>query len=544
MKNSKIEIRNSIEARNPKFEFEATELPQVLRRTPSLRYSEDSGLLATFRISSLIRISSLKIRISPLLFLCVLCVSAVKCSAQNAPRPNILFAIADDATWQHFSAYGCRFCNTPNFDRVAREGALFMNAFTPLPKCSPSRASILTGKYPWQLEEACDHYGVFPSKFKVFPDMLESAGYFVGYTGKGWGPGNWKKGGFTRNPAGNQFADVNLIPPTTGINKLDYASNFKIFLDAKPKDKPFCFWYGGFEPHRAYERDSGVKAGKKLEDVTVPPYLPDDPIVRGDLLDYAREIEWFDHHLGLMLDELLKRGEIDKTIIVVTADNGMPFPRDKGHIYEDACHLPLAIRWPGIVAPGTKIDDFVSFVDIAPTFVDIAGAQSTAMSGKSLINVLRGTSSARDHVILGREREDVGRPNDEGYPVRGVRTKDFFYTRNFKPDRWPAGNPETGYTDIDNSPTKTLIVERKDKFHDLALAKRGPEELYDLRSDPSCVKNVSDDPQYAQIKAKLWEQLKTELTEQQDPRIVGDGDVFDHYKSTAPRGRAWENRKN
>src|SRR4051794_25040524 len=135
--------------------------------------------------------------------------SAVR--AQPAPaarKPNILFCIADDASWPHMSAYGCRFVNTPNFDRVAHEGILFNNAFTPLPKCSPSRAAILTGRYPWQNEEAADHNGVFPAKFKVYPQLLEDAGYHVGFTGKGWGPGDFQRGGLKRNAAGPDFSQA------------------------------------------------------------------------------------------------------------------------------------------------------------------------------------------------------------------------------------------------------------------------------------------------------------------------------------------------
>jgi arylsulfatase A-like enzyme len=460
--------------------------------------------------------------------------------AGAADKPNILFAIADDATFAHFSAYGCPFVKTPNFDRIATEGALLNNCFTALPKCSPSRACILTGKYPWQLEDAADHYGIFPAKFKVYPDILEQNGYFVGFTGKGWGPGDFKKGGFKRNPAGTLYNERKLKPPTSGISNVDYAANFEDFLKQRAKDQPFCFWYGGHEPHRPYQQGSGEKAGGKLGDVIVPPYLPDHPIVRGDLLDYGREIEWFDAQLGRMLKMLDDQGLAQNTIVIVTSDNGMPFPRVKGHIYEDACHLPMAIRWPGVVNPGRVIDDFVSFVDLAPTYLDIAGIEAKDMTGQSMVGLLKGTSPGRDHVIVGREREDIGRPNDEGYPVRGIRTKEFFYAHNFKPDRWPAGPPETGFTDIDNSPTKTLIVSNHDKFYDLALSKRGEEELYDLTTDPGCTKNLADDPKFAQAREALWSKLRTELTEQKDPRILGNGDVFDQYKSVAPRKNAWD----
>lgn len=202
-------------------------------------------------------------------------------------RPNILLAIADDWSWPHAGAYGCKFVKTPAFDRVAREGVLFNRAFCASPGCSPSRAALLTGRQTWQIEQAGTHASSFPSKYLVYPDILEKAGYYVGFTGKGWAPGNWKAGGRTRNPAGPEYNDLKLKPPYSGINKIDYAGNFKAFLSQKPKDKPFCFWYGGHEPHRAYEEGSGLKEGKKPEEVVVPPFLPDAPVIRSDELDYA-----------------------------------------------------------------------------------------------------------------------------------------------------------------------------------------------------------------------------------------------------------------
>lgn len=484
--------------------------------------------------------------ILPSLYLILLVPIFSSTTQAQTTRPNILFAIADDASWKHFGAYGCRFVRTPAFDRVAREGVLFTHAYTPTPKCSPSRAALLTGRNPWQLEEAANHYGLFPKKFDVFPDLLEKQGYFVGFTGKGWGPGEWKQAGRSRNPCGPAFNRRKVKSPRPDISANDYAGNLEEFLQQRPGDKPFCFWYGGHEPHRGYVRGSGVSAGRKLSDAVVPPYLPDDEIVRGDLLDYGLEIEHFDDHLGKMLAILEAAGELENTLIVITSDNGMPFPRVKGHIYEDACHMPLAIRW-GAKAKGARVaEDFVSLIDIAPTFLEAAGlAKHPEMTGQSLMQILVSDKSgqvdpSRDHVLLGRERCDVGRPNDAGYPVRAIRTKEHFYARNFAPERWPAGPPETGYTDIDDSPTKSLLIERKDQFFDLAIAKRGAEELYDVRSDPACVKNLADDPKLAETKQALWAKLEAELREQNDPRILGQGQIFETYKSFAPRRRSWD----
>jgi uncharacterized sulfatase len=282
-----------------------------------------------------------------------------RCAAATAggPRPNVLVAIADDQSFAHTSAAGFKAVRTPAFDRVAREGVLFRNGFAGSPGCSPSRAALLTGRHTWQIEEAGTHLCSFPKKYAVYPDLLEADGYAVGYTGKGWGPGNWKISGRTRNPAGPAFNQRKLTPPTSGISKVDYAGNFGEFLATRQKGQPFCFWYGATEPHLDYEKGSGLKAGKRLEDGVVPPFLPDTPEVRGEILDYCLEIEWFDTQLGKMLAMLEAAGELDNTLVIVTADNGMPFPRAKATCYEYGIHEPLAIRWPARASGGRAVDD-------------------------------------------------------------------------------------------------------------------------------------------------------------------------------------------
>jgi arylsulfatase A-like enzyme len=468
--------------------------------------------------------------------------------------PNILFAVADDAS--HMGAYGHRFVKTPSFDQVAQHGVLFTNAFTSNPKCAPSRASILTGMHSWQLEEAGNHFGVFPAKFAVFPDLLEQAGYHIGYTGKGWAPGDWKAGGFTRNPAGPEYNDVRLDPPeNTGISRIDYAGNFEAFLEAQPGEAPFFFWYGGHEPHRDYVEGEGERAGKNIDDVDVPPYLPDDDIVRSDLLDYAHEIEWFDQHLGRMLDSLARTGQLHNTFVVVTSDNGMPFPRVKGQMYEQDFNLPLAIRWDAQVPGGRVVDDLVSFIDFAPTFLEAAKVAShPQIEGMSLIDLLISHESGaidpeRDRVYLGRERHDIGRENDLGYPVRCIRTRDFLYVRNFHPERWPAGNPQTGFTNVDDSPTKTLVLDqyykhRTDHYFELAFAKRPAEELYNITTDPACLTNLADDPHHQTIKNELWRDLERKLVQTSDPRALGYGDVFETYDYKGAAGHSWRSYLN
>ncbi|WP_254412632.1 sulfatase family protein [Dyadobacter diqingensis] len=470
-------------------------------------------------------------------------------------RPNILFCIADDATFRHLSAYGCKWVQTPAFDRVAKEGLLFTNAYTPNAKCSPSRSCILTGRNSWQLEEAANHVPDFPVQFKTFVEVLGENGYETGFTGKGWAPGNpGQINGKVRQLTGRVFNNKKLDAPTTAISATDYAGNLETFLKQKPADKPFCFWYGGHEPHRSYEYGSGVAKGeRKLSDIDeVPAFWMDNEVVRNDMLDYGYEIEYFDRQLQKILDILAKNNELQNTLVIVTSDNGMPFPRAKGHAYEYSNHLPLAVMWKnGIKDPGRKVEDYVSFIDFAPTFLELAGITKSVMkpmAGKSLTGIFkRAKQPRRDHVLIGKERNDVGRPDDQGYPVRGIVKDHFLYIRNYEPDRWPTGNPETGYMDTDGSPTKTAIlnagrVDRTDQLWKLSFGKRPFEELYDLRKDPYTVVNLADKKDVQQMKISLRTQMEQELKAQQDPRMSGKGYLFDQYPYAESKVRDYYNR--
>jgi len=467
-------------------------------------------------------------------------------SAQSASRPNLLFVIADDWGHGHAGAYGAKWVRTPNFDRVAAEGVLFTNTFTSNPKCSPCRATILTGRNSWQLKEAVSHFSIFPNEFPVYPALLQESGYFVGLTGKGWGPGDFKSTGFKHNPAGLSFDRFKTKPPYTGIGANDYARNFEDFLSQKPAGQPFCFWLGGTEPHRAYEQGSGVRAGRNPADVVVPKYLPDHAVVRSDMLDYALEVEYFDSHLGRAMAALEKAGQLDNTMIVVTSDHGMPFPRVKGQIFEHGFHIPLAIRWGKNIGQGRMVDDFINTRDFAPTFLELCGRMAPpSMTGRSFLDVLKSgksgsVDSARNVMLVGKERHDIGRPNDAGYPVRAIRTPEFLYIRNYTPDAWPAGNPETGYTNVDPSPTKEFILRTFDEYYKLSFGKRPAEMLFAIREDADCMKNLATDPNFAQIKRELRDRMDKMLRDEGDPRALGHADFFDTIEYTGPQRHSYE----
>lgn len=481
--------------------------------------------------------------------LALVMLSFVASGARAADPPNILFIIADDASRDSMGVYGSTYVKTPNFDRIAREGVLLTQAYNCNPKCAPARACLLTGRYSWQLEEACNHNPFLSEKWAFYPSLLQQGGYFVGYTGKGWGPGMYQGSSAGRsktamNPAGQPFNQITLRPPYKGISNTDYAGNFAAFLEAKPASQPFCFWLGTREPHRGYGKDNWKLDGRNLDDVTVPAYYPDNETIRGDLADYAIEVEWFDTHIGRALDELKRRKLLENTLVIATSDHGMPFPRVKGQIYDDGFHVPLAVRWGDRIGSGRVVTDFVTFPDLAPTLLELAGVEKhLQMTGASFAKQLLSKKSGRidaqrDHTLLGKERHDIGRTDGEllsvAYPARAIRNDSYLYVRNFEALRWPVGDPEYGLLNCDGSPTKSFLTQLSDgdpdfRFYQMSFGKRPEEELYDMVKDSDCVHNLAGHADYKQIKSRLWSQLKAELTAQGDPRILGKGKIFDFY---------------
>ncbi len=450
--------------------------------------------------------------------------AAAQAAGQPAgSQPSILFAIADDWGYPNAGVYGDKVVRTPNFDRLAGQGVLFKRAYCVTPSCTPSRASILTGRPPHQLEEGGNLWGSLPREFKVYPNLLEKAGYVVGCTRKGWGPGNHEAGGRTRNPAGPGFR------------------NFAEFLKTVPADRPFSFWFGSHDPHRPYEAGSGITSGLRPQDVVVPPFLPDAPAVRSDLLDYYAEVERFDREVGELLKQLEAAGRAENTLVVVTSDNGMPFPRAKANLYEAGTHLPLAIRWPAGLKGGRVVDELVSFADFAPTFLQAAGLQAPKeMVGRSLLGLLADQAApGRDRVFLERERHANVRAGNLSYPSRAIRTREFLYIRNLRPQLWPAGDPEREgamgvFGDIDASPTKQLLLDRRDdpaiaRFFRLACEKRPAEELYDLAADPDELNNLADKPEFADAKRRLRTDLDRWMKDAADPRAAGEDARWDNY---------------
>jgi N-sulfoglucosamine sulfohydrolase len=494
-------------------------------------------------------------------------------------KPNIVFAFADD--WGRYASAYRKFegdkslnalLDTPNFDRVSREGAIFKNAFVPAPSCTPCRSSILSGSYFWQTGMgAILHGAVWDETIPTYPLELEKDGYHIGYTYKVWAPGTAKNAPYGAErtmyePAGKHFRRFSAYATkmagehgVEGAKQLlldETRDNFDAFLADREEGQPFCYWWGPTNTHRTWEKGSGKGLWNiEPDDLKgrLPDFLPDVHDIREDVGDYLGECMAVDAGVGVLLERLEEIGELDNTLFVISGDHGIPgFPRAKCNLYDIGSEVALAARWPGRIPPGREIDDYVNLMDLAPTFMEAAGSVVPAtMTARSLLPLLQSEGSGqieadRTFVVTGRERHVAwSREGNLPYPQRAIRTENHLYVHNFAPDRWPAGdpkgldNPETeapdwdslqddtyvAYADMDASPTKAWMIHNRSdesvqRAFELGFGKRPQEELYDLARDPHYMTNVAEDPDYADVKEGLHDRLMAVLREQDDPRVV------------------------
>lgn len=534
----------------------------------------------------------LKRRSSPrVIILFAALVARLAASDNTAPRWNILFVFADD--WGRYaSGYagldGRPSLNdvvkTPNVDRIAREGTLFRNAFVNAPSCTPCRSSLLSGRYFFNTGRGAILRGaVWDETIPSFPLLLRDAGYHIGKSYKVWSPGTPVDAPFggqkhayqAAGNAPNNFSEEATKRVRDGMSVAaareeilaQVRGNFDQFLNDRKPGQPWHYFFGPTTTHRTWIKGSG-KALWGIEPDRLkglmPAFLPDVPEVREDVADYLGEAQAVDAYVGVLRERLEATGELDRTLIVISGDHGMPgVPSGKCNLYDHGTAVALVARVPG--GKGRRVvDDFVCLPDLAPTFMEVGGVKPPAgLYGRSLVAVLKSERSgqieaSRSWVITGRERHvDGAREGYLPYPMRALRTKDFVYIRNFAPDRMPMGdaaqaltrealdngavetNTRIGFADMDASPTKAWIVAHRDdpqwKWHyEHAFGKRPAEELYDLRKDPDQVRNLATDPEYAKTKTELSARLMKTLTDAKDPRVTGDGKTFERSPFTDP----------
>ena len=505
-------------------------------------------------------------------------------SCNGINRPNILFVFADD--WGRQASIYAKIegaggindvAKTPHFDELATSGVLFTNASVNAPSCTPCRSSILSGRNFWETGRGAILQGaVWDENIPTWPLLLKGSGYHIGYTYKVWSPGSPVNAGIggsanafvksgTKFNGFSQYVSSRASKGTAVKDAKEelyreVRGNFNSFLKGRKKDQPFAYWFGPTNVHRKWIKGSGKKLwGIDPDELKgkMPAFLPDVHAVREDLADYFGEIAAFDAGLGILIEELQKVGEYEKTIIVVSGDHGPPgFPHGKCNLYDFGTRVCLAIAGPG-VRGGRVVDDFVCLPDLAPTFLEAGKVQvPEVMSARSLWKVLKSKKDgqvdpSRDAVITGRERHVFSsRPGYLPYPQRAIRTKDYQFIINFRPDRWPLGDPylldtpqEPSYallenqtfvtlSDEDAGPTKAWIVSnRKDSkvkpVFDHAYGKRPQEEFYDMNKDPDQMKNLAQDPEYSGTVRKLRSRLIKYLGDNNDPRLVDNGKFFE-----------------
>jgi arylsulfatase A-like enzyme len=535
--------------------------------------------------------------------------------ATQSARPNFLILFADD--WGRFaSAYAAidpdpllSLVRTPNIDRIAQRGVLFRHAFVSAPSCTPCRSALLSGQHFWRTGRGSILQGaVWDPTIPAFPLLLDQAGYHIGETFKVWSPGSpgdapYGAGKFAYEKSGRKFNDFseNVTQAVREGSSVEAAktelldgveSNFKDFLKARPEGRPFCYWFGPTNTHRQWIEGSGESLwgfDPKQFQGKLPPFLPDVPTVRQDLADYFGEIAAWDAAVGRLLDELESQQLTESTMIIISGDHGPPgFPHGKCNLYGFGTEVSLMIAGPGI--PNTPlqtspqnstqsssqhspdiakpsyrvIDDLVSLTDIAPTILETAGlAVPQTMTGKSLLPMLQKNDSGkldpnRDAVFLGRERHvENARADFTPYPQRAIRTDEFLYIINFRPDRWPLGDPyglmdstppsyqqvrentRATLPDEDAGPTKAWLVEHRNDpqwqpFFQHAYGRRPREELFDLRVDPHQMKNLAADPEYHSVRQGLEQRLLDELTRTGDPRMIDEGSFFETPPMSGP----------
>jgi N-sulfoglucosamine sulfohydrolase len=401
-------------------------------------------------------------------------------AAQQQPVPNFIIFIADDVSWDDLGCYGNPVVKTPNIDRLAHEGLKFTNAFLTASSSSPSRCSIISGRYPHS-NGAAELHTPLPEDEIPFPLLLRQNKYYTAQAGK-WHFGPSVHRAFDRHTDGNGYKDGN-----------GGEDNWVRFTRERPKDKPFFFWFASHDAHRVWGADT-FKITHDPQKVIIPPYFTDTPETRQDIASYYNEIARFDFHIGKVREELEKQGVLDNTVIIVMADNGRPFPRCKTRVYDSGMKTPFIVFWPaGIRNKGKTTNSLVSAVDIAPSVLDLAGIKPPGRyQGISIKPVLNNPSAEiRNAVYSEHNWHDY-----EAYE-RMVRTKDFLYVHNARPNLTNCGP-----ADSKQSATQASLNLLRDKGRlspaqaDIFISPRPADELYDVNSDPEQLLNLASVPQY------------------------------------------------
>lgn len=431
----------------------------------------------------------------------VLCVClAVSPPTPRADEPNIVVIIADDVNWDDIGCYGNPKIHTPNIDRLASQGLRFTNMYLTASSCSPSRTSIQSGRYPHNTGSAELHTPL-PRHLPLLPEVLRQKGYYTALAGK------WHEG-----PATRRAYDTLLVDRVA--NGEGAEQQWVNLIKARPKDKPFFFWLAAIDAHRPWSAQQFGYDHDPAKDVVIPPTLLDTPETRRDLASYYNEIARLDYYVGEVEKELTRQGILENTIVIFMSDNGRPFPGSKTRVYDTGMRTPFIVKWPQGMSHKSEIcNSLVSSIDIAPTLLTLAGATvPETMQGRSFNPLLQKPATPfRKYVFSEHNWHDY-----EAYE-RAVRTKDFLYVSNKRPELDNGGSIDVNQNPSANALKQAQASGKLTKIQeDFLIKPRSEEEFFDCRKDPIQAHNEINNPKYA----KRVAELRSVLKEWQD--ITGD----------------------
>jgi len=440
-------------------------------------------------------------------------------TARAADRPNVIFIIGDDISWNDIGCYGNPNARTPHIDRLARDGIHFTNAYLTASSCSPSRNSFSTGRYPHNNGAASELHRPVAAHLVRFPALLRAAGYYTVLSGKNHMPQEKPAAGEAEPPVPFDVIDDGQVPGNHGGH-----GRWVEHLQNRPKDRPFFAWFAALDAHRAWDGDTEwdeAAYGPKHDParIRMPSFLVDDDATRRDLASHANEVTRFDHFIGRVVAELARQGVLNHTLIFVTADNGQPFPRAKTRLHDSGMKTPFVAHWPaGIRNPGTPRAGLISAIDLAPTILEAAGVAAPASFQGVSFRPLFAAPDARVRRFAFSEHNW----HDYAANARAVRDGEFLYLVNFQP-----ASPWQGPADSVRSPSyaSLLAARAAGKLtraqQDVFLAPRPSEELYRTVDDPDQLANLAGDPRHAETLRRL-RGLMQEWREQTADSIPAD----------------------
>lgn len=414
-------------------------------------------------------------------------------------QPNVILIIGDDISWDDIGAYGHKTIKTPNLDNMAANGILFNNAHLTASSCSPSRASIITGRYPHNTDAEQLHWAL-PGEQVTVSEKLKAAGYWTAAAGK------WHLGEQVRD----RFDVVHEA--LYGKGSLSGTGKWQQLLDERPKNKPFFLWLASWDAHRPFKQESHPHQHQQ-SDVKLPPYYPATELYLNDFVDYYDEVSRFDHDIGNVVKKLEQQGILENTLIIVMADNGRPYARDKSTLYDSGIKTPFIVYGLEQVAKGKVSESIISAIDIAPTILELANVEiSPSFEGKSFAKLLANPETPlRKYAFSERNWHDF---EDHG---RSVRSQQYRYIRNNYNDLPATPSADTVYHEtwweLNRLYQQGALT--KDQARPF-LAPRPKEELYDIINDPYELNNLATNKAYAAVLKEHSEALNSWIKETGD----------------------------